>query len=497
MGLAPFGVPRIPVSNFYHIIDDRFEFQDVLRERFSHNERWPNRSAEYMDLAASVQLALENAVLHICKKLKVRTASDVLCYAGGVALNSVANERIVNEAGFENVFIMPASEDSGTAIGAAFYGLWQLDGYSKQPQQRIDSVGHVYPPEEIDAALRCFPEVKIIKSDDILGSVCELLSQGKIVGWYDSGSELGPRALGQRSILSDPRSASAKEFINRKIKFREEFRPFAPMITEEDVHDWFEVTDRHCTSPFMLRVLRFRAEKAHQVAAVVHVDGTGRVQTVSKSFSPMLHALLTQWKARTGIPILLNTSFNIAGDPIVETPRDALLCLCYTGLDCCRIGRQIVTKDYEHQPLSDCVTVLNTLWYGLFGLDGNPVTPSIIPSVEDISDNVMSVHISRISELALNSVHLRLATRNPWGDVVHGISAGFIRILDLIDGHSTIYRIFCALSADSTLLDPNNYSMTCFMRQLAVLRRLGAIDFVQTSGPQSESSEPAKTSQQL
>ncbi len=196
MALAPFGLPRIPVHDFYHIVDNSFVFRNELRNRFNHDERWPKCREEYCDLAASVQAALEEAVLYIARNLRASVPCDHLCYAGGVALNSVANERLIAEAGFSNVFIMPAAEDSGTAIGAAFYGLWKLVGYSRHPKQEVDSIGHSYSPPEIEAAIQLFPEVIVKRPDDLITSVCELLLQGKIVGWYEGGAELGPESFG-------------------------------------------------------------------------------------------------------------------------------------------------------------------------------------------------------------------------------------------------------------------------------------------------------------
>lgn len=480
MALAPFGLPRIPVHDFYHIVDGGFVFQSELRNRFDHDERWPKCREEYCALAASVQTALEEAILYVARNLRASVRCNHLCYAGGVALNSVANERLIAEGGFSNVFIMPAAEDSGTAIGAAFYGLWQLVGYSRHPKQEVDSVGHSYSPPEIEASIRLFPEVIVKKPDDLITSVCELLQQGKIVGWYEGGAELGPRALGQRSILADPRRASAKDHINGNVKFREPFRPFAPMILEEEMSRWFDVDERDGASPFMLRVMRFRPDKAKEVPAVVHDDGTGRVQTITKWSSPKLHTLLTRWKEMTGVPILLNTSFNVAGEPIVETPRDALLCLCTTGVDWCNLGGQLVTKGAQAEIADDCLIRFNALWYGLFDAEGKPTVDPAITAGQDVTMTPVSMHISRIAEMTISTNHVRLAVRTPWGVVVHALAANFMQILKCIDDLSPLSVILSRICDESVPSDSSISSVARCRSQLAVLRRIGVIDFIRT-----------------
>ena len=337
-------------------------------------------------------------------------------------------------------------------------------------------MGHSYSPPEIEAALRLFPEVITKRPDDIITSACELLQQGKIVGWFEGGAELGPRALGQRSIFADPRSASAKDHINSNVKFREPFRPFAPMILEEEISRWFDVDERDGASPFMLRVMRFRPDKAKEVPAVVHDDGTGRVHTIAKRASPKLHTLLTRWKEMTGVPILLNTSFNVAGEPIVETPRDALLCLCTTGIDWCNLGGQLVTKG---ETADDCIIRFNALWYGLFDAEGKPAVGPTIPADQDLTETRVSMHISITAELTVSTSHVRLAVRTPWGVVVHALTANYIRILKCIDNLSPLSMVLSRLCDES---DSRNSSVARYRSQLAVLRRIGAIDFIRPAG---------------
>jgi carbamoyltransferase len=243
-------------------------------------------------------------------------------YAGGVALNSVANERIIRETDFDHVYVMPAAEDSGPAIGAAYHGLRHLTGkYSPQALER-DGFGTVYGASEISAAIEQTPSVVARETTDTVSVATDLLVDGKIIAWFTGPSELGPRALGQRSILCDPRQPDAKETLNARVKHREAFRPFAPVILLEEVGNWFDVDGVDPESPFMLRVMKFRDDKLGLLPAVEHIDGTGRVQTVTRSVNGSYYELVREFGERTGVPIVLNTSLNVMGEPIVETPED-------------------------------------------------------------------------------------------------------------------------------------------------------------------------------
>lgn len=259
-------------------------------------------------------------------------------------MNSIANERIIREAGFGNVYIMPAAEDSGPAIGAAYYGLWELTKRNTRRRMMHDACGRVYSPHSVAAAIARTPGITSLKSSDIIGDAVELLCEGKILGWFEGRSELGPRALGQRSIVCDPRRADAKEILNSRVKKREAFRPFAPVILLEHVAEWFELEGADPASPFMLRVCPFRPDKRSLVPAVVHVDGTGRLQTVTRDVNGRFYELVRKFYERTGVPLLLNTSFNVQGEPIVETPEDAICCLLKSGLDACIFEDRIVFK---------------------------------------------------------------------------------------------------------------------------------------------------------
>jgi carbamoyltransferase len=345
MGLAPYGRPEFLSSAFFEIANKKFCFKDNVPLKFRHDERWPNRMSEYEALASSVQAALEDALLYLVQHLRERCRSDNLCYAGGVALNSVANERIIRESGFKNVYIMPAAEDSGTAIGAAYHGLWQLTQHNSRQRILHDAPGRIYTLADVSAALDQTLNVKVVHSSNVISDAVELLCDGKIIGWFDGGSELGPRALGQRSILCDPRRPDAKDTLNRRVKMRESFRPFAPAVLLEEAANWFEFDGATPESPFMLRVCQVRNERKDEAPAVVHVDGTGRLQTLTRENNGRFYELVKQFHRKTGVPILLNTSFNRMGQPIIETPADAIQCLLDTGLDCCVFEDRIVFKE--------------------------------------------------------------------------------------------------------------------------------------------------------
>ena len=344
MGLAPYGAADFPGSDFFDVVNGRLNFKDRVPLKFRHNERWPNRAREYEALAGSVQAALEVALLYLVQHIRELCSSENLCYAGGVALNSVANERIIRESGFKNVYIMPAAEDSGTSIGAAYYGLWQLTQHNSQRAILHDAPGRSYSLADVSAALDARDDVHVVRPTDVLSDAVELLCDGKIIGWFDGGSELGPRALGQRSILCDPRRPDAKETLNRRVKMREAFRPFAPAVLLDEAANWFDFGDTTPESPFMLRVVPVNGQRKDEVPAIVHVDGTGRVQTLTRPNNGRFYELVKQFHEKTGVPILLNTSFNRMGQPISETPADAIECLVNTGLDCCVFEDRIVFK---------------------------------------------------------------------------------------------------------------------------------------------------------
>ena len=351
MGLAPWGTERLlpELAAFVQFadggeihIDPRYLIFLRACERTITTLDDDDRFAYQADLAYAAQKILEDAVLHLvrfgCETTKLRT----LCLAGGVALNAVANARILEETPIERIYIQPAANDAGIAIGAAFYTYYRR---SKRPREFVMEhayLGRSYSNDEIAEALAAVQGAgEVERPADLCGHTAKLLADGKIVGWFQGGSEFGPRALGNRSILADPRSKDTWERVNA-IKKREWFRPFAPAVLAEAQHEFFEL---ETASPYMVLVSRVRKEKQAMLAAVTHVDGTSRLQTVERQTNPLLHKLISDFAARTGVPVLLNTSFNIQG-PIVETPADAVETFFRSDLDALVIGDYLLL----HQP---------------------------------------------------------------------------------------------------------------------------------------------------
>lgn len=350
MGLAPYGRPIFAPDRFFGIdADGGLAFRDEIPALFGEDALWPEREDEYADLAASVQAALERAVLCTVRRTRALTGLRHLAYAGGVALNCLANERILREGGFDDVFVMPAAEDSGTSIGAAVAGL--LDDNRPPAPRRIirDSTGRRYRRDEVALALDAF-----IPSNPVRPAtpqaIASTLASGALVGWFAGGSELGPRALGHRSILADPRRAHTWPDLNRR-KGRESFRPLAPVVLAEHADEWFEMGGRP-ESPFMLRVCAVREHRRDQIPAVVHVDATARVQTLAREQNPELYEVLVAFHGETGVPVLVNTSLNAAGEPIVETPEDALWCAARLGLGSLVLEDRLVTLSHTAEQAS-------------------------------------------------------------------------------------------------------------------------------------------------
>lgn len=451
MGLAPLGQPTIPVSDFLTICDGVLVFHDGIADRFGHAERWPAHRQAYADLASSVQQALESALLALCERLRARTDCAALCYAGGVALNGIANDRIAREAGFSRLYIPAAAEDSGTAIGAAFHGLWQMRGF--QPRRRVehDSTGRAYRATQIDAAIRSTPFINVHahQDDSLCDEIADRLEKRQLGGWFEGGSELGPRALGHRSIIADARHADAKAELNGRVKRREDFRPFAPAILEEKADQWFDCGPDP-KNPFMLRIWKFREGCGEQVPAVMHQDGSGRAQTVSAETSPRFHALLRKFEARTGVPILLNTSFNGRGEPIVETPEDALWCLLENGLDFLFLEGRLVTPSHA---LSD-----------LLGLVPKLLVTSFRPT-RTFVDGVW--HSGKID----------CEVSTPWGQARQRIGPDIWPLIEAIDGKRTGYEIHDLIRRH----DGQSHPVTT-IRLLAFLRRKRVLCF-NHSGP--------------
>jgi len=387
MGLAPYGKPVFAQLIFDHLIDvkadgsfrlnlDYFDYCTGLRmtnQKFSDLFGGPPRDSEStptqrdMDLAASIQVVTEDVVLKLARQLQKETGADYLCMAGGVALNCVANGRLLREGIFKDIWIQPAAGDAGGALGAAYASYYKYRG-----QQRVQADGQ----DQMQGALLGprYEQADVIQSLDELGAaytvlddaslydtVAALLANENVVGWFQNRMEFGPRALGARSIIADPRSSAMQSQLNLKIKFRESFRPFAPAVKEEDVEKYFHL-DR--PSPYMLLVAQVHEDiqtqpdesleglaQLHQVRssipAVTHVDYSARVQTVSATSNPEFYKLLSAFERKTGCAVLVNTSFNVRGEPIVCTPGDAYRCFMGTDMDYLVVGNLLLAKELQ------------------------------------------------------------------------------------------------------------------------------------------------------
>lgn len=280
-------------------------------------------------IASFVQRQIQDAMLLLAKNLHDMTRSPNLCLVGGVALNCIANRAILDESGFKNVFIQPASSDTGIPLGCALYGYHVLCRMPRKFFMKDAFLGREYSKSEISRALKNCGGVSYSYPKEALRCAAEYLAEGKIIGWYEGKSELGPRALGHRSILADPRNPKMKEKLNRDVKRREPFRPYAPAVLEEHAAEYFDLSVK---SPFMLLSARVKEEKKNIIPAVTHVDGTARVQTVNKKDNLRFYNLIREFYKLTDVPVLLNTSFNVNGMPIVETPEDALDCFLKSGI---------------------------------------------------------------------------------------------------------------------------------------------------------------------
>lgn len=365
MALAAYGEPALAdrfsrvlfptEGGEYRINYDLFDFRvrQQVSERFAEVIGFGPRSPDepftqaHYDLAATLQDAVERIVLGMLRRLHRRTGLRSVVLAGGVALNSVLNGKILAETPFEEVFIQPAADDAGLALGSACYIVHQLAGRPRRYEMRSAALGPDIDPTTVEPALtRERASITWERPDDIATAVAGLLAGGAIVGWCQGRMEYGPRALGQRSILADPGNASMRDAMNA-VKGREWYRPVAPAVLAEHVTEWFDGTDH---SPFMLLVGRVREDKAAIVPAALHVDGTARVQTVNRESSPEFHRLIAEFGRRSGVPIVLNTSLNGKGEPICCTADDAVKMFLDTKLDAIAIGEFLVRRRVSIPP---------------------------------------------------------------------------------------------------------------------------------------------------
>ena len=394
MGLAPYGEPKYAKTIFDKLIDvkpdgsfrlnlEYFNYCTGLTMTngrfdtlFGGPARRPNEplTQRHMDLAASIQAVLEEVVLKLTRSLAAETGIKNLCLAGGVALNCVANGKVLRDRRFDNIWIQPAAGDAGGALGAALAAYHLFKGQPRHVNRGLDGMsgsylGSAYAQRDVEQRLKAVGAVfEVLDEPILLDRTAAALVEGNAVGWFQGRMEFGPRALGARSILGDPRSPSMQKMLNLKVKYRESFRPFAPSVLREDVADWFELdTD----SPYMLLVAdvveRHRramteAEQAlfgiaklnvprSDIPAVTHVDYSARIQTVHKETNPRYHALLTAFKAKTGCSVLVNTSFNVRGEPIVCTPEDAFRCFMGTEIEVLVVGNCFLRKDAQEPGL--------------------------------------------------------------------------------------------------------------------------------------------------
>ena len=394
MGLAPYGEPRYAQTILNHLIDlkpdgsfhlnqEYFDYCVGLRmtnSRFDRLFGGPPRDPSSllaqrdMDLAASVQAVTEEVVLRLVRSLVAETGMRRLCLAGGVALNCVANGKVLRDGAIDDLWVQPAAGDAGGALGAALAAYHEFLDQPRRVGNVLDGMrgaylGPAFANDEIADRLRKAGAVFEIVDDDVLieHTVGALVDE-KAVGWFQGRMEFGPRALGARSILGDPRSPQMQRQLNLKVKFRESFRPFAPSVLREDMAEWF---DLDCDSPYMLVVADVREDRRHSVSeddkalfgidrlntirseipAVTHVDMSARIQTVHRQTNPRYHALLSAFKARTGCPVLVNTSFNVRSEPIVCTPEDAFRCFMGTDIDLLVAGNCIARKEDQDPAL--------------------------------------------------------------------------------------------------------------------------------------------------
>jgi len=394
MGLAPYGEPKYVQLIKDHLIDIKedgtfaldMSYFDYCTGLTMTNERFdavfggsPRRPETLLtqreaDLAASVQAVTEEVVVKLSRGIAKSTGQRNLCLAGGVALNCVANGKLLKEKIFDDIWIQPASGDAGGALGAALVGYHLAERQPRTPNpsdaMRGSYLGPEFTQRDIEQRLAAMGAVFTTTSEEqVINTAANALANGKAVGWHQGRMEFGPRALGARSILADPRSPDMQKQLNLKVKHRESFRPFAPSVLEEDASDWFDI-DRH--SPYMLLVADIASSKRIEmtakqqqlfgieklnvarstIPAVTHVDYSARVQTVDKKTNPRYHGLLSKFKEITGCPVLVNTSFNVRGEPIVCTPEDAFRCFMATEIDVLVIGNCLLEKNKQDRSLA-------------------------------------------------------------------------------------------------------------------------------------------------
>jgi carbamoyltransferase len=394
MGLAPYGEPRFAGVILDKLIDlkadgsfrldlDYFNYcvgltmtNSKFDGLFGQRPRTPEQllTQFHMDIAASVQQVTEEILLRMTRSVARETGERNLCLAGGVALNCVANGKILRDGKFDGIWIQPAAGDAGGSIGAALCAYHLYRGQPRRPNGALDGMrgsylGPQFEQREIEQRLRAAgARFSVLEDAAVIAQAADALTAQKALGWFQGRMEFGPRALGARSILGDPRSPAMQKMLNLKVKYRESFRPFAPAVLREDVSDWFELD---CDSPYMLLVAGVKPERRRSmteeerklfgidklnvprsdIPAVTHVDYSARIQTVHRETNPRFHALLEAFKRRTGCPVLVNTSFNVRGEPIVCTPEDAFRCFMGSDIETLIAGNCVLHKEHQNPAL--------------------------------------------------------------------------------------------------------------------------------------------------
>ena len=388
MGLSPYGKPVFKDLIYETLLDvpedgsfwvnpdyfDSFANECIINEKFAELLGGPARGPEDLltqrdaDLAASIQAVTEEVLLHMTQALREQTGARNLCLAGGVALNCVANGRILREGGFDGVWVQPAAGDAGGALGAALYLCYMEHNCRRgagTDSMQGAYLGPSFSDAEMEASLRRYnARFEQLSKDDLIWSCAHALAQGLTVGWFQGRMEFGPRALGNRSILADSRPIDTQRTLNLKIKKRESFRPFAPAVLREHVNDWFDLDSDSPYMSFVARVAqkrlkaadgaverpagRFSLDGKHsEIPAVTHVDNTARIQTIHEDTNPLFYSLVQEFYRQTGCPVIVNTSFNVRGEPIVCTPDDAYKCFMNTSLDLLAMGPFLLSKQNQ------------------------------------------------------------------------------------------------------------------------------------------------------
>ena len=393
MGLAPYGNPvyenkikkliDIKEDGSFRLNQKYFNYatgltmtSDHFNKLFAQKPRDPKKekiTQFHMDIAASIQKVTEEIMIKLAKSIRKEYDIKNLCLAGGVALNCVANGKILSEKIFDQIWIQPAAGDAGGALGAAL-ALWHIEMTNERNVNSTDNMkgsylGTEFSQEEIEKELKFIgANFKIFEYGELLSKTSDLLNDGKAIGWFQGRMEFGPRALGSRSILGDPRSENMQKNLNLKVKYRESFRPFAPSILREDLSTWFDI---NVDSPYMLLVAKINSKKKFkmtqeqkelfgidklnvkrsEIPAVTHVDYSARIQTVTKNTNKRYYDLISKFKEKTGCPVIVNTSFNVRGEPIVNSPTDAFNCFMGTELDYLVIGNCILEKSQQNPNL--------------------------------------------------------------------------------------------------------------------------------------------------